>query len=416
MSRVLFLSYDGALDPLGASQIVPYVEGLAAEGYAMTLLTFEKPARWREEARRRAMADRLRSAGVEWMPLRYRKRPPVLGTLWNLLHGELELRRRFGPGHFDLLHARSYPSALLASRLKSRFGARLLFDIRGFYAEERTEGGIWREGGILYRRTKTLERRFLRASDAVVTLTRASVPTLERWITEAGGRAPVQVIPTSVDLDRFSPEPAPDERARDSDGAAQDSGKQAGDPVRFVYFGSIGTWYMLPEMVELAGVVLERIENAEVHFYVNTEEERVRDAVRGLDPDRVLVKSLPPEAVPAALTRARVGFHLIRPTFSKTASAATKVGEALASGLPVLTNPGVGDVAEQLRDGKVGALVESFDRKGYVRAVERVMELLAEPGIRARCRRFAEEHLALEDAVRKYRDIYRSIFGTDAAG
>ena len=44
--RVVYVSYDGALDPLGASQVVPYLLGLAARGVAITLISFEKRERW----------------------------------------------------------------------------------------------------------------------------------------------------------------------------------------------------------------------------------------------------------------------------------------------------------------------------------------------------------------------------------
>ena len=44
----LYLSYDGALDPLGRSQVVPYLEGLSGRGWRFDLVTFEKGERWRE--------------------------------------------------------------------------------------------------------------------------------------------------------------------------------------------------------------------------------------------------------------------------------------------------------------------------------------------------------------------------------
>lgn len=40
--HALYVSYDGALDPLGRSQVVPYLEGLAARGWSHDLVTFEK--------------------------------------------------------------------------------------------------------------------------------------------------------------------------------------------------------------------------------------------------------------------------------------------------------------------------------------------------------------------------------------
>jgi hypothetical protein len=41
--KVLYVTYDGLLDPLGSSQVVPYVLGLAARGVEIDVLSFEKP-------------------------------------------------------------------------------------------------------------------------------------------------------------------------------------------------------------------------------------------------------------------------------------------------------------------------------------------------------------------------------------
>ena len=41
--RVLFISYNGMLDPLGQSQVLPYLRELAKRGVRFTLLSFERP-------------------------------------------------------------------------------------------------------------------------------------------------------------------------------------------------------------------------------------------------------------------------------------------------------------------------------------------------------------------------------------
>ena len=46
----LYLSYDGALDPLGRSQVVPYLEGPAGHGWGFDLVTFKSMLHdWPEE-------------------------------------------------------------------------------------------------------------------------------------------------------------------------------------------------------------------------------------------------------------------------------------------------------------------------------------------------------------------------------
>jgi hypothetical protein len=39
---VLYISYDGMTDPLGQSQVIPYLAGLSAKGYVFTLISCEK--------------------------------------------------------------------------------------------------------------------------------------------------------------------------------------------------------------------------------------------------------------------------------------------------------------------------------------------------------------------------------------
>src|SRR3954467_8772321 len=111
----------------------------------------------------------------------------------------------------------------MALEARRATGGALLFDICGFWADERVDGGLWRPGGLLYRAAKRCERSFFANADAIVTLTEASVPQVRAW---AGNRpVPIDVIPTCVDIGRFSKRPA------------RPSGPHA------VWSGSVGTWY-----------------------------------------------------------------------------------------------------------------------------------------------------------------------------
>jgi hypothetical protein len=86
--RVLFVSYNSLIEPLGPTQILPYVCGLA-QTHEMTVLSFEKRVRSDEEdARdREATAQLLSDHGVRWIRLRYHKRPSVPATLFDIASG-----------------------------------------------------------------------------------------------------------------------------------------------------------------------------------------------------------------------------------------------------------------------------------------------------------------------------------------
>ena len=112
--RVIYVSYDGALDPLGASQVVPYLLGLAEGGVAVTLVSFEKPATWAQMQTRDTLRHRLEGHGIRWRPLRYHKRPRLAGTLRDIIAGCRAITReasRFGP---TLVHCRGDIATIMA--------------------------------------------------------------------------------------------------------------------------------------------------------------------------------------------------------------------------------------------------------------------------------------------------------------
>jgi len=207
--NVLYLSYDGALDPLGRSQVIPYLEGLSALGHRFDLLTFEKRERWRDLQERLSMEERLEAANVRWHPLPYHRRPSAAATAYDLYRGLRLTRSMARERQWGAIHCRSYPCAVIARSLHRRTGVPYIFDMRGLYAEERVDGGIWSDGGLLYRFTKRMERSFLQDAGAVVTLTHSSVPVVQSLMDAAGSTAQLHVIPTCVDLDRFSPRDRP---------------------------------------------------------------------------------------------------------------------------------------------------------------------------------------------------------------
>ncbi|MGZ8998672.1 MAG: hypothetical protein ACXW2T_07450, partial [Allosphingosinicella sp.] len=108
--RLLYLSYDGMLEPLGQSQVLAYLERLSAE-HEIHLISFEKPGDWAGISEREAVQARIAAAGIIWKPLRYHKSPSAPATAYDIMIGTfaalyLTLRHRI-----HVLHARSYVAA-----------------------------------------------------------------------------------------------------------------------------------------------------------------------------------------------------------------------------------------------------------------------------------------------------------------
>lgn len=395
--RVLYISYDGVLEPLGESQVVAYLERLTDRA-AVTLLSFEKPADLAHTARAGAMRRRLDAAGITWAIRPYHKRPPVVSTALDIVAGCRAARRWAKGGTRGIVHARGYVPALMALHVKRACGARFLFDMRGFWVDEKVEAGQWRAGGVLYRVGKFCERRFFEAADAIVSLTHAGVREFPKLGTVRSG-VPVVVIPTCADLDRFQPAAGDPARRRDLglDGA--------------IVFGCVGTlsnWYLREETLSYLAWAARHFEGMKALIVTREDHDALRrDALRlGLPGHRLVITRAPFDEMPALIRQMDLGVFFIRACFSKRASAATKLAEFLGCGVPVVINDGIGDSGEIVRSGRVGAVLPGVSPEAFDASLGPVTDLLADRQAAARCRDVASREFSLERGVAKYAELY----------
>lgn len=394
--NAVYITYDGVLEPLGESQVLPYVRGLARRGVQYTLVSFEKPVDLVDAGRVGALRATLAREGIRWVALRYHKRPTALATAYDIVRGAFTGVRAVAATRTRLVHARSYVAGIMAWLVTRFTAAAMLFDMRGFWVDERVEGGLWSREGMLYRVAKKWERRLLRDADGIVVLSHAAAPHLERL---AGARvaAPVRVVPTCVDLERFKP------------GHRRTARASLGIPdgvFVLIYVGSFGTWYMGPETFRLAQAIAER--TSSFLFVVLTR--NVQEA-SGLVPaelrDRTRIATATHDEVALWLAAADAGVALVRPSFSKVASCPTKLGEYLACGLPVASTSGIGDVDRILEGG--GVLVTETDETGLEAAAQALLGSARAEGGPAMCRRVAEETFSLEAGVEQLRQLYAEL-------
>lgn len=400
--RVLYLTYDGLLEPLGQSQVLQYVLQLG-RSHEITVVSYEKPEDLRDLQSRMTVDAALAEAGVAWVPLRYHKHPTSVATSYDLAVGllvgvYLAVRRRI-----QVVHARSYVPAVLGLTLKRLLGLRFIFDMRGFWADQRVDCGAWPRDCSLYRAAKWFERRFLTSADAVISLTRAGVAAMQGFDCLRDVSPRFEVITTCTNLALFCP---------GNNGRELGHGGETGFVLGYV--GSLGPWYLFDLMAECFGILREirpdakfLIVNQHAHDYI-----RERLTVAGIPMDAVEIKSAGYTGVPDEMRRMDAGVFFLKPFPSFAAVAPTKVGEFLACGIPCLSNAGVGDLEEVLEGEDVGVILRSYDREAKRRAVERLVELSNREDIKQRCVEVARRRFSLDEGVRAYDRVYRSLVGT----
>jgi len=399
---VLYISYDGMTDPLGQSQVIPYLEGLAERGFLFTLISFEKPERYTRLGKQ--ISVQLQKSNIQWVPLTYHKSPPVLSTLYDLWKLKKLAKQLYKEHKYQIVHCRSYIASLTGVYLKQKYGLKFIFDMRGFWADERVEGGMWNLKNpafkLIYSYFKKKERQFLQQADYTIILTENAKQFIESQ--KIKGISPVQVIPCCADLELFNPE-------RIEERQIADLRKELGikeDEFILLYLGSLGTWYKLDEMIRFYKSLLTYKPTAKFLIITKENQDNLLNEIQqmGVSADKVLIRSAERQEVPLYISLAHCGIFFYKTTFSRKATSPTKQGEIMGMGIPVICNKGVGDTADIIQNTASGVVIADFTEQNYAAVCATIDKLLAID--KKDIRTAAESYYALEKGINAYGQVY----------
>ena len=407
--KVLYVSYDGMTDPLGQSQVIPYLKGLAARGYEITILSCEKP---HNLAKNQTLVDQLLSESqIRWEYIFYSNNPPVLSTLFGIRKLKQRAKRLFVQGKFEIVHCRSYLAAFVGLWAKRKYNSKFLFDIRGFWADERLDSGAWNMNSPLYRTIykyfKRREVELFSNANHVISLTHKAKGIIHSWKHIPNQPLPVEVIPCCADLDTFNSNAIDEIRLKDMQ---RRIGIKDGEFI-ISYLGSIGGLYMLEEMLEFFAQLLKRKSDAKFLFITHTPAQEIlaKAAKYNLDRRNLIITEASRKEVPLLLKLSSAAIFFIKPTYSKAASSPTKQGEIMGLGIPLICNAGIGDTDLVVEKYNAGLLVKEFSITEYNRILEQLDELLKKD--RSRIIRGALDFYSLKDGIARYDKVYRRLAG-----
>lgn len=401
---VLYITYDGLIDPLGASQILPYVEGISAHPRAVHILSFEKPTRFNIGGA--LLRERLAKLDISWTPLPFTSGLGLAGKILDLLQMYFVGFRIAYTAKPALVHARGHAAAQVGLFLKRWLGLKLIFDFRGLWVDERVDKGGWDLNKpfhrLQYRYYKRIERKLLILADQVVVLTDVVVDEVVRLGARPSDK--ITVIPCCADFDHFVPANA---LTRQIARTELDVPQEA---VVLGYLGSVGGMYLSDRFFRLAEFTFAA--NRNVHILALTP-----DVVHFNDEmSRYLPSALHIFIHVRAASRDEVGKWLpamdvlvsfIRPSYARMASSPTKLAESFAAGIPAICNYGVGDVEVLIHELDAGVMVDADSDADLTGVANALTAVVKKGGIRLR--QAARKELGLELATARYRNVYRKL-------
>ena len=403
--RALYVSQNGMAENLGQSQVLPYLRGLARRGVELDLFSFEL-ATLAADARAELAAG-LERDGIRWHPLLRTMGTPLTTKVVEAASGALAALRTALARRPDIVHGRSYFATAICDAVgEVSRRSKVLFDCRGMIGDEYVDCGYWTTDRVEYKLVKTYEKRLFRHSDGIVVLTRA----LAKWLQEndvLGKRPVLEVVPCCVDLAKFRPTDEARQRIRTELGI--------GDAFTIAYSGSLGTWYLEPEMAAFAAAVRARAGRRTVFVCLTPSDGSGLAAkleVAGFPASDIIVKRVPPKAMPDHLSAGDVGLSFIQSCFSKKGSSPTKVAEYLACGNVAVVNGDIGDQADLAAENEACVVLDGYDAASLDRAAERVVGLVGRP--RGETLKHtvdvARRHFGLEEVgVARYAKLYERL-------
>jgi glycosyltransferase involved in cell wall biosynthesis len=399
-----FLSIDGMTDPLGQSQVIPYLIGLKKIGYIIQIISCEKSENW--SANNAVIQKILAQNTITWKYCFYKTKRPFLSQIQNYLAlKKLAIKSIKNNVDESILHCRSYLPALIGLHCKKKYKNGFIFDMRGFWADERIEGKIWNKnslsGYLLYSFFKRKEKKMLSHADKIITLTYKAKDIISNWNLNISADK-ISVIRCCVDLQHFSTNKIDKEVVN----LFHAQYPQIINKFILTYIGSLGTWYMADEMVAFFKILSNKIDAV---FIIITKDDKniIYKAAHKhqVDADKIIIAPSSRAEMPSYISLSSASLFFIKPTFSKLASSPTKMGELLSMGVPIIANNNIGDVDDIINQTESGTLISQFNDIEYNNTVNRLLAHLSL--YRNNAVNTATKFFSLEDGVNKYSEIYK---------
>jgi hypothetical protein len=401
--HILYLTFDGVLEPLGQSQVLRYLFGLCDRGFSYSLISLERE---RDLANTEAVSETeelLRSHAVEWVRLPYHIGGPraVFQNICVMARSARSLILRDG---MSLVHARAHVPATIAWFLQLRCGTPYLFDSRGYWIDEKAAEGRWFSSPWAYAVAKWLERRVFQSAGAIVTLTGVMADDLRAGILQRKQQIPIVVIPTCADFDHFSP----------------DSGLPSIVPVEVQMrlkdklvigmMGAVNASYCVREGLELFRMLKQLRSNAHL-LCVTLQGAQIRALINdaGISDDDCTITQSRYQDMPDWMRLMDWGLLLLNETFAKRGSMPTKLAEMLACGVRPIQYGCNREVTAKVCETGSGIVLADLSHSGLARGAEQISTTPLLPEAVSRARDEARSWCSIESGINKYESLLTQI-------
>jgi glycosyltransferase involved in cell wall biosynthesis len=406
--KILYITYDGLLDPLGSSQILPYIYGIKEFSDSIFIISFEKSEKY--NIGYSELNNFLLSKNIYWKPLLFSERFGVLGKVWDLIKIYIKSAQINFIENIDIAHARGHVAAAVALFLKRFFKTKFLFDFRGLWVDERVDKGGWDLSKTIdllqFKYFKSTERKLLVHADHIVVLTNKVIGEIVKIASIQSSK--ITVIPCCADFSHFTLQ------TQEQKNLIRRKLKIPSEALVLGYLGSVGSMYLIEDYYRLVEIINLDPDYLKTSIYglvitnnpkeANTIKKKILSSKLQKN---IIVMSALRKDVPNLLCSFDVMVSFIANSYARQAASPTKIAESFASGIPVISNAGIGDVDEQIFLTNGGEIIHNTSISELQKVPSKLNRVLASDKVQIR--QEAQSFLSLDIANSRYKAVYSNI-------
>ncbi len=386
MKNVLFLSFDGILEPLGYSQVLSYLIKLS-KGRNISILSIEKENDLSNYIHFQKILNITKENNINWQYVRYKK-----GKLkyFIVIYFFIKTIKIYYVNKINIIHARSYISGLLSYFLKFFFRFNFIFDIRGFWIEERVEWKLWDSKSFKFLFFKFFEKKIYNKSDSIVVLTNDAKEIIKKKILKKESDK-IFVIPTSIEILNHNI----NKKIKNK------------EPI-FTHLGSIGTRYDFLKYLKLLNIINDKYK-VKLQIINKGEHENIKQIIRTNNFENLdyHIEYVAPYKVLDHIKNSDFGIFFPINGFYLNGYFPTKLGEFLSLGIPVITSSINNHVNDIILSNNVGIIIDSVNPDYHI-ILNKIKKLIDDDQLEVRCRNVAKQHFDMNNAIKKYSIIYKN--------
>ncbi len=386
--KVIFISFDGILDNLGKSQITSYLFKLN-NYYKITLVSLENKNKTKEEFIN--IKRKYTNLNIDWIKLNFSK-IPILGFFINFSKIFFIILFLIVFKKIKYFHCRSLMPSIICYYLNLFFKIQYLFDMRGFWIDEKSDRKNLSKNNISYKYIKYLENKILQNSSQIISLTNQAKGIIQ--IKNRIDKEKIHVIPTCADMEKFH----------------RNKKLNNKNDLIFCYLGTIDGAYDLEIVLNYFNKLNQEYNNSYLKILTNQQFKLKKILHKYNKNKNITFNSVNNEKIVNYLNDVDFGIFYLKDNYSIKASFPTKISEYLSLGIPIITNPYNLDVIKIIEQNKIGILID-FHKLEINNDLKKYLEIKNNyPKISKECVLYCKNNLSLDVGVEKYIQVYKKAF------